>query len=52
MHRMRELLYQETSVHRLDFLPMKCIFCVFSVFSLIAFEMIIVSWLTKLIYGK
>ena len=38
MHRMRELLYQERSVHHLDFSPMKGILCV-PLYSLIAFEM-------------
>ena len=28
MHRMRELLHQERSVHHLDFSPMKGILCV------------------------
>ena len=35
---MRELLYQERSVHHLDFSPMKGILCV-PLYSLIAFEM-------------
>ena len=43
MHRVRELLYQERSVHHLDFSPMKGILCV-PRYSLIAFEMISLSW--------
>ena len=39
MHRMRELLYQEKSVHHLDFSPMKGILYV-PLNSLIAFEII------------
>ena len=42
MHRVCELLYQERSVHHLDFSPMKGILCV-PLYSLIDFEMIIIS---------
>ena len=49
MHRMRELLYQETSVHHLEFSPMKGIFCV-PLYSLIVFEMISIFWQLSLSY--
>ena len=42
MHRMRELLYRERSVHHLDFSPIKGILCV-PLYSLIAFEIISLS---------
>ena len=40
---MHELLYQERSVHHVDFSPMKSILCV-PLYPLIAFEMISLSW--------
>ena len=51
MHRMRELLYQETSVHHIDFSPIKGIFCV-PLYCLMVFEMISLSWLAELIHGR
>ena len=40
---MHELLYQERSVHHVDFSLMKGVLCV-PLYSLIAFEMISLSW--------
>ena len=51
MHRMRELMYQERSVHHLDFSPMKGILCVLE-YLLVFFGMISLSCLTELIYGR
>ena len=42
MHRMREVLHQERSVHHLDFSPIKGILCV-PLYSSIDFEKISIS---------
>ena len=52
MHRMRELLYRERSVHHLDFSPMKGILCVLEYLFAFFDEMISLSWPTELIYGR